>query len=263
MTPNSSSPEDRGVVDGTGAADCRGVGSRSGAGAHEVSNRSTVVPMTIWSPSDRTRSRMVAPLTLVPLVELRSTTTTSLPVRRISAWRRLALGSLTTIVLSGRRPMVIGSGPSTTRMPSASTTEAADRPGRALVDVRDHGEAAPALAGVLHHRDGDRAHEDVLLGAGVLAGRLLELADQGVQEALEAVEVRGRQVDDEGVGRDEAVDAQAPLEVHLPGHPTADLHRMELAPEGLGEGAVDHALEAPFELLQSHVGVSLPVSTPW
>ena len=73
----------------------------------------------------------------------------------------------------------------------------------------------------------------------------------------------GGQVDDEGIGRDQAVDAQAPLEVHLPGQPAPDLHRMEFAPEGLGEGAVDHALEAPFELLQSHVGVSLPVSTPW
>ena len=167
------------------------------------------------------------------------------------------------MVLSGSRPMVIGSGPSTTRMPSASTTEAADQPGRALVDVGHHGEAAPALAGVLHHRHRDRAHEHVLLGAGMLAGGLLELADQGVQEALEAVEIGGGQVDDEGIGRDQPVDAQAPLQVHLPGHPAPDLHRMEFAPEGLGEGAVDHALEAPFELLQSHGGVSLPVSTPW
>ena len=47
---------------------------RSGAGLQEVSNRRTVVPITIWSPSASFRSRMVAPLTRVPLVELRSTT---------------------------------------------------------------------------------------------------------------------------------------------------------------------------------------------
>ena len=54
----------------------------------------------------------------------------------------------------------------------------------------------------------------------------------------------------------------ATLEVHLPGHAATDLHRVELAPERLGEGAVYQALEAPFELLESHAGVSLPVSTP-
>ena len=69
-------------------------------------------------------------------------------------------------------------------------------------------------------------------------------------------------MDDEGVGRDEAMDAQPTLEVHLPGQPATDLDRMELAPKGLGERAVDHALEAPFELLESHAAVSLPVSTP-
>ena len=131
------------------------------------------------------------------------------------------------------------------------------------MDVRHHGEPTPALAGVLDHRDGDRAHEDVVLGAGVLAGRLLELTDEGVEEALEAVEVGRRQVDHEGIGRDQAVHAHAALQVHLPGHPASDLHRVEVAPEGLGEGAVDHALEAPFEPLESHVGVSLPGSPPW
>ena len=54
----------------------------------------------------------------------------------------------------------------------------------------------------------------------------------------------------------------APLEVHLPGQPATDLHGMELASERLGEGAVHQALEAPFELLESHAGVSLPVPTP-
>ena len=58
------------------------------------------------------------------------------------------------------------------------------------------------------------------------------------------------------------MDAQPTLEVHLPGQPATDLDRMEFAPERLGEGAVYHALEAPFELLESHAGVSLPVSTP-
>src|SRR5664280_3663113 len=120
--------EYRGVVRWSGERNQDQVHSRSDAGFHEVSNRSTVVPITIWSPSTSFRSRIGAPLTRVPLVALRSTTTTSLPTRRISAWRRLALGSVIITELSGRRPRVRGSGPSTTRLPSAVTTEAAGRP---------------------------------------------------------------------------------------------------------------------------------------
>ena len=131
------------------------------------------------------------------------------------------------------------------------------------MDFRDDVEPAPALAGVLHDRDGDRPDEHVLLRAGVLPGRLLQLPDQGVEEALEPVEVGGREVHHERIGRDEAVDAQPPLEVHLPGEAATDLDRVELTPKRLGESAVDHALEAPFELLESHAGVSLPGSTPW
>jgi len=70
-------------------------------------------------------------------------------------------------------------------------------------------------------------------------------------------------VDYEGVGGDEAVDAESAIEVHLSGYAAPDLHRVQFAPEGLGEGAVDQALEALFELLKYHDGASLPVSTPW
>ena len=45
-----------------------------------------------------------APLTLVPLVEPRSTTTNPSPDGRTSAWRRLTLGSASTIVQSCWRP---------------------------------------------------------------------------------------------------------------------------------------------------------------
>ena len=56
--------------------------------------------------------------------------------------------------------MVTGSGPRTTRSPSASKSR---RPvgRRAFVDPGDDVEAASALAGILHHRDGDRAHEHI------------------------------------------------------------------------------------------------------
>ncbi len=66
----------------------------------------------------------------------------------------------------------------------------------------------------------------------------------------------------ERVGRDEAVDAQPALEVHLAGEPTTDLDGLEFTFERPRERPVDHPLEAPFELLESHAGVSLPVATP-
>ena len=57
------------------------------------------------------------------------------------------------------------------------------------------------------------------------------------------------------------MDAHAALKVHLPGDTATDLDRVEFTPEGLGQGAVYQALEAPFEFLESHAGVSLPVGT--
>ena len=85
--------------------------------------------------------------------------------------------------------MVIGSGPRTTRIAVGQHDGGGREAGRALVDIGDDGEATPALAGVLHHRDGDRADEHVVLGPGVLPGGLLQLPDQGIEEALEPVEV--------------------------------------------------------------------------
>ena len=107
-----------------------------------------------------------------------------------------------------------------------------------------------ANEGFGHHRRFHSAH-------------FFELADQCVEEALESIEVSGGDVHDEGIGRDESVDPQAPLEVHLPGEAATNLHGVEVTPKCLGERAVDQALEAPFELLESHAGVSLPVPTPW
>ena len=233
------------------------------AGRHEVSNRRTVVPITISSPSASFRSRIVAPLTRVPLVELRSTTTTSLPDPPDLGMSAAGIGIGDHHGALGKPPDGDRLGSEDHPVPVGQHDRGRRQARWALLDLGDDGEPTPALAGILDDGHGHRPDEDVLLGPGVLPGRLLELPDQGVQEALEPIEVTGGEVDDEGIGRDEAMDPHPALEVHLPGQPTTDLHRVELAPEGLGEGAVDHALEAPFELLESHAGVSLPVSTPW
>src|SRR5207248_121180 len=77
---------------------------------YRTSNRRLVLPTVISSPSFSRLVRTWAPLTRVPLVDPRSTTTTSGPSRRSSAWRRLTFASSTTMAHSGRRP--ITSGPS-------------------------------------------------------------------------------------------------------------------------------------------------------
>jgi hypothetical protein len=112
--------------------------------------------------------------------------------------------------------------------------------------------------------DGGHRHrpdEHIVLGAGVLASRLLQLPDQGVDEALKAGEFGRRQGDFEVIGRDQSVNPQPTPEVHFSREATADLHRMQLTPKGFGERAIDNALKAPFELLKSHAGHSLSVPT--
>jgi hypothetical protein len=163
---------------------------RSDAGLHEVSNRRTVVPMTIWSPSASFRSRTVAPLTRVPLVELRSTTTTSPqpPDLRMPA-TGVGVGDQDRAL--GQPADGDGLGSEHDREPSASTMEAAGRPAGPS-RPRRRCRTGPGAGGVLHHRHGDRPHEDVVLRAGVLAGRLFELPHQGVEKASRSGRSRWR-----------------------------------------------------------------------
>ena len=213
-----------------------------------------VVPTVISSPSSRTRSRTGTPLTLVPLVDCRSATTTSLPCRRISAWRRLTLGSLRAIVHSGRRPISTVSLPRTIRDPSDRMSEAAGQAVETLADLGRHPVPARPGGGVAADLDLDGAHEHVPLAPGVLPGGVAELPGQDVGEALEAVGVRGRQGDHEDIGRDEAPHPHATQEVHLSGQASADLHGLDATPEGLGERAFHHPLETLLEPLESHRG---------
>ena len=86
----------------------------------------------------------------------------------------------------------------------------------------------------------------------MVAGHLDQLGDQLVLDRREAVPV-GR-----GEGHRELVGGEGPprrdgaAQVHLPGEPAADLDRLQPAAEGPGEDALDQALEAALELLESH-----------
>ena len=208
----------------------------------------------ISSPSSRTRSRTGTPFTLVPLVDWRSATTTSLPWRRISAWRRLTLGSLRAIVHSGRRPISTVSLPRTIREPSDKDQRSRGEAVDALADLGRHPVTTRPSRGITADLDLDRAHEHVSLGSGVLTCRVAELPGQDVGEALETVCVGGRQRDHEHVGRDKASDPHATKEVHLPSKASGDLHGLDATPEGFGERAFHHALETLLEPLESHRG---------
>ena len=95
--------------------------------------------------------------------------------------------------------------------------------------------------------------ELVALVAGVLAGRLGELAGEGLGERLEALEVGGREVHADVVGRDRApAHAEGAAVVEHAGHPVTDLDGLESAAEGLVERALDQPLEPPLEPLESH-----------
>jgi hypothetical protein len=88
----------------------------------------------------------------------------------------------------------------------------------------------------------------------MLADRLDQLACEHVPEVLKALIVWCRQVDIELIGRNDAAHAHGPVEVHFPGQAPTELDRLQLAPEGLGKGPFDHALQTALELPESHAG---------
>ena len=81
---------------------------------------------------------------------------------------------------------------------------------------------------VLDELDVDRPHERVALVAGVLPGRLAQLALEAVVDLAEPLVVLGAEVHGEGVGHDRAAaDVDRAVVVHLPHQPPAELDRTQ------------------------------------
>ena len=174
---------------------------------------------------------MRVPLTIVPFVDPRSTTTKFWRFGRISAWRRLTLLSLSGIVHSDRRPTVTGA--SLERDPLARRQDQrGGTGGLAVGGLAQRGEDLEAT-GLLRLVDGkldlDRSEEVVALAAGVLTSRLDELGLQHVGDLAEALEVLRRQLHDEVVGNDPAtLDVDGALVVHLAHQPSTQLDRADV-----------------------------------
>ena len=96
--------------------------------------------------------------------------------------------------------------------------------------------------------DADRAGEDVVLLAGVIARGLGQLDEQHVAHAGEGCGVIGRQADLEVIRHHRAaVDADRAAVVHLPDQATAQFNGANTGAEGAGHHAFDEPLQAPFE----------------
>ena len=81
-----------------------------------------------------------------------------------------------------------------------------------------------------------------------LADDLLQLRDQRELRLLESLPVDGREGDLEVVRRPDLLDADALAGVHLLEDALRELNGLEAASERLREEALDHALEATFEV---------------
>src|SRR5690606_25094080 len=120
------------------------------------------------------------------------------------------------------------------------------RPAAPLEHPAGDREGAGAEPGVLLEHDLHWAHERVALVAGVLAGRVGQLAAEAVLHALELVEVTGGEGHDEVVGHERAAaDADRAVVVHLPDEATAELDGADPALEGTWEHALHGPLQAP------------------
>ena len=143
------------------------VRSDSGTVGYDASNRRLVLPTEISSPSTSFRSRTPTPFTRVPFVDPRSTTTKSAP-------RRTHLGVAAADVRVGERHLALGQPTDAGRLvaePDALPVRQHQRAhgpasGR-LLDRGGHEELARAQARVVGELDEHRAHERVLLLAGV------------------------------------------------------------------------------------------------
>ena len=93
----------------------------------------------------------------------------------------------------------------------------------------------------------------VALVAGVLPGGVAQLAHEGLVDLGEGGVVLGGQGEGEVVGDDgAALDVHRAVVVHLPDQASAELDGAQAAPEGAGEHALDHTLQAALDPLQAH-----------
>jgi hypothetical protein len=72
----------------------------------------------------------------------------------------------------------------------------------------------------------DRSDERVFLCSSVLSRGVHQLLSENVDESSEAVEVLGGQDDMKGIGRDDAADCNASLQIHLASEASAKLDRL-------------------------------------
>ncbi len=101
--------------------------------------------------------------------------------------------------------------------------------------------------------DRDRPDERVRLVAGVLAGRVAQLAQERLLHGLELFEVGFAELDHEVVGRDGSPPhPDRALEIHLAHEAPAQLDGAHAAAEHPREHPFDHALESVFEVAQAH-----------
>ena len=122
------------------------------------------------------------------------------------------------------------------------------------VDAHDSGgEVRVAFEG-----DVDGPCERVPLGGGVLLHQLRELVDECGAEPGHPLEVGRGEAHAEPVGNEDALTRDdGGLGVEFAAERRGDLERLQPALEGLGEGAVDDALQALLELVENPQRVPL------
>ena len=218
-----------------------------------------------WRPprSRRRREQVLLtgePLTSVPFIDPRSTTTKPSRGGRISAWRREARGIGRASPCSrGAARCVAASSPSAMRRPSGSTSEPDVAAGPSTISATTS--KSPGLEGVVGHEgDGDRADELVALVAG-RAARAASASSRASASANEAKRSKsaGERYTPMLLGATGGRYAERAAVVEHAGDPVTDLDGLESAAEGLVEAALDQPLEPALEPLESHGG-SVPAA---
>ena len=175
---------------------------------------------------------MRVPLTIVPFVDPRSTTTKFWRFGRISAWRRLTFWSLSGMVHSDRRPTVTGVSPSGDPLARRQHERGGAGRRRRRRDWRSVARTSKRPGFCVSSTDSSTftgPEEVVALAAGVLAGRLDELGLEHVGDLGEALEVLRRELDDEVVRDDPSpLDVDGTLVVHLAHEPPTELDRADV-----------------------------------
>ena len=141
---------------------------------------------------------------------------------------------------------------------AAGEHQTADGAAAGVVDLGVDPQVAFRHAGVGGDGHLDGPDEAVPLLAGVLAGVVGEVTDEGGLQAFEALVVVVGDPHGELVGGDDPADAHLTAVVHLPDDAPPDLDWLQPAPERLGESALHEPLEPTLELLQPHGGGLYP-----